>query len=165
MKASLEHRHFPRSATAFVAMLLAVSPIGCGGDSTTDPADATDNVGVASVTAHPAADVTTNALVTNTLEFEARCSSLATGTVRPVVHLGGGGLDVVVLDCPADTRTYPAEGVTGAHVAYGFLVGASCDLSETFAVEDFPSRSKCTVNGTDVGGRPLATVTMRYVKD
>lgn len=110
----------------------------------------------------PSADVTTEALVTNTIKVEGKCMQGVSGVMRYRIMPAGTAFGI---GCPGAAHTFDATGVTGVHQDFDGIVGSPGCGALFLSVTDFPTRTKCTVNGRDVGGKPLATFTARYVKD
>lgn len=109
----------------------------------------------------PSFDVVTEGLVSNTIQVQAKCANGVTGVMRYIIAPSG---DTFGIGCGI-THTFDATGVTGVTQDFDGIVGAP-DCGQVFLpVGDFPTRTKCTVNGRDVGGKPLATFTAKYVKD
>jgi len=107
---------------------------------------------------------TARGLVKDNLLFKATCAPGVTGIVR--VMIGPRG-DTRSLFCPRDEMIWPANGVRALHSDYIFLTGEgegnSCAEVSRF-VRDIPYRTRCTGNGSDAGGKSLATFSVRWVK-
>jgi hypothetical protein len=133
--------------------LLALS--ACDADQPTDPATTTD----------ASFEVTTEGLVTNTFQLKATCGHGVTGSVRYIILPGGA---TAAFTCPGGTTTVAAAGVTGFKVDFINLIPAPSvpcgQVTYSVAGGDIPVRTKCTVNGRDVGGKPLAKMVIKYVK-
>ena len=110
-------------------------------------------------------DVTTEGLVTNTVQITGTCSSGVTGKIVYVTVPSGA---TNYFPCPGGSATFDASTVTAFRVGFTDLnpapIADCANGYPYFYATDFQERTKCTVNGRDVGGKPLAKAVMKYVK-
>ena len=127
--------------------------VSCDRETATEPATPSD----------ASFDVTTLGLTTNTLEFKGWCASGYTGYIR----FSTPGTQSV--ECPGGSFTKSAIGVNSITVDYFNFdpaVPASCTVQRVYSIAlgAVPARSKCTVNGFNANGKPIARMSIRYVK-
>lgn len=145
-----------------LAFLLVPLMFASGCDHTTPTAPINAN----EVTAF---DVTTAGLVTGTFSLKATCQNGVTGYVY--VFYQPSGSPALNQYCAAGggwADTVEAAGITGFRVGFTNIAPAplvACG-QQFYSVSggDIPVRTKCTVNGLDVGGKPLAKMEIKYVK-
>jgi len=129
--------------------------LNCDSEALNEPATPAD----------AAFDITAQGLVTNTVQIAGTCSQGVTGQI--VYVLSPSGI-TDHFDCPGGSAAFEGFAVNGFRVGFVGLNPAPSDDCVNgypyFFATDFPTRTKCTVNGRDVGGKPLAKAVMRYVK-
>ena len=127
----------------------------CDGETPTEPATVTD----------ASFDVTAQGLTTNTIQVKGWCASGYTGGVRFDINPIG----TQTIDCPGGSFTVDATVATAMWVDYydfNPAVPTDCTTSIRYSVRDgeVPAKDKCTVNGRNASGKPIAKTTMKYVK-
>ena len=114
-------------------------------------------------------DVSVEGIVTSTFSLKATCQKGVTGYVTVFYAPSGQpSVNEYCSDGGGWEPTVDATGMTGFTVRFLSIQPAPAeDCGQVFysvSGGDIPVRTKCTVNGRDVGGKPLAKMEIKYVK-
>lgn len=129
--------------------------VSCDGETPSEPATPSD----------ASFDVATEGLATNTVQISGTCANGVTGRIVYIVVPAGTTNN---FPCPGGSAIFDASSVTAFRVGFSNLdpapAGDCVNDYPYFWKAEFPARTKCTVNGRDAGGKPLAKAVMKYVK-
>lgn len=111
-----------------------------------------------------AADVTTEGLVTQCLQVTLTCArNVTSGWVYYQIQPSGTTSNNNCVDGGGTRIHYQSVAQQGVEVRFD-ITGAPISCEEELYHLGIPVRTKCTVNGRDVGGKGLAKLVAKYVK-